>query len=616
MNLRSRFMTVLIGTLAVIAAITMFTACPPPTDPGGGDDPTSVTTVVSGTITDSITALPIEGVLATSGVLFASSNAAGEYALTVEHDGEFQLDLSKADYVSVTEAITTEAATLDRDFSLVYAGAETTVSGSVYFPDTEIPIDGAAVSVGTHTDTTDAAGTFSIGGVPLGSYDFAVTKSGFTTHVDTVDVLAPLQIDVELVGGPVHALTGTVTNSIAADVSGVSVVLLNPGGLASDILATTDGSGDYTLVNVPDGSRTVKFSATYYAVTDEAVTASDGATHNVVLDADPIGPPTLVAASASGSLARTISVMWTATPADTFAGVNVYRSTSAGGTYTKVNAGVETVAPYVDSFTGYGTYYYKLTALNIDDEESALTTNNESADSAVLEVISSAVMGGTNKLFLDNFWGDGGTQLLLYVHYDSLTPANNRVYIGNPTLAGTFLDGPLATDTPVGVAGSEGWYTDTDGIYVLGSDGTVYWHPMTADIGSPVVQSFSAPCANPRGLASEMRYRDLWYVTTNLYFLAPSENKIYNYSTYDSILEATYDFSPANLPAGDIDYHAGKILLAESGTNTIHILDLATETVEGTLPMPGVVAGMGWDGSPGEVYVATPGSQTVTLYRY
>ena len=56
----------------------------------------------------------------------------------------------------------------------------------------------------------------------------------------------------------------------------------------------------------------------------------------------------------------------------TVAGYNLYRSTTPGGNYTKVNATLITDNQYDDSSVAAGTtYYYVVTSVDADDDESA-----------------------------------------------------------------------------------------------------------------------------------------------------------------------------------------------------------------------------------------------------
>ena len=63
---------------------------------------------------------------------------------------------------------------------------------------------------------------------------------------------------------------------------------------------------------------------------------------------------------------------WTASSSSNIAGYNIYRSTTSGGSYTKLNTSPVVPTSYSDSTVQAGvTYYYVATAVNTDSIESA-----------------------------------------------------------------------------------------------------------------------------------------------------------------------------------------------------------------------------------------------------
>jgi fibronectin type 3 domain-containing protein len=56
-------------------------------------------------------------------------------------------------------------------------------------------------------------------------------------------------------------------------------------------------------------------------------------------------------------------------------GYNIYRSTSANGTYAKVNSALDANTAFTDNSVAAGqTYYYEATAVNSAGQESARST--------------------------------------------------------------------------------------------------------------------------------------------------------------------------------------------------------------------------------------------------
>jgi len=65
--------------------------------------------------------------------------------------------------------------------------------------------------------------------------------------------------------------------------------------------------------------------------------------------------------------------LWNSTP--DVAGYNVYRGTSASGSYTKLNSALDANTAYTDSSVAAGnTYYYAATSVNEEGLESALSS--------------------------------------------------------------------------------------------------------------------------------------------------------------------------------------------------------------------------------------------------
>src|SRR6185312_5469660 len=93
------------------------------------------------------------------------------------------------------------------------------------------------------------------------------------------------------------------------------------------------------------------------------------------------GPDTTAPAAVTGVSATAgtsgITIAWSASPAADLAGYNVYRSTSPGGTYTKVNTALLTGTSFNDPAAPQGAAsYYQVKAVD--------NSNNESAASATV----------------------------------------------------------------------------------------------------------------------------------------------------------------------------------------------------------------------------------------
>ncbi len=132
------------------------------------------------------------------------------------------------------------------------------------------------------TANTDPAGFYQFGTVIVGTYTMAYSAAGYGNDtVFNVSVAANGTTNVPdvLLTTPPGSITGTVSNS-DGPLAGASVTA-NPGAFNT----TTNGSGVYTLANLPPGSYTVTASASYHANGNEtvAVTSSNTTTQNFLL---------------------------------------------------------------------------------------------------------------------------------------------------------------------------------------------------------------------------------------------------------------------------------------------------------------------------------------------
>ncbi|MGH9470578.1 MAG: choice-of-anchor D domain-containing protein [Terriglobia bacterium] len=95
-----------------------------------------------------------------------------------------------------------------------------------------------------------------------------------------------------------------------------------------------------------------------------------GATGSVTVISNASNPTATVSVSATGDHSVTLS--WSASPTSGISGYNVYRGTSPGGPYTKLNASLVQTTAYSDDAIDAGqTYYYVTTAVAPQSVESA-----------------------------------------------------------------------------------------------------------------------------------------------------------------------------------------------------------------------------------------------------
>jgi fibronectin type 3 domain-containing protein len=102
-------------------------------------------------------------------------------------------------------------------------------------------------------------------------------------------------------------------------------------------------------------------------------TATGAASGSVTITSNATGSPATITLSGSGivSVPHTVSLSWTASTS-AVSGYNIYRSTTSGSSYTKLNTTLISPVSYTDSTVVNGkTYYYVTTGVDSTGAESA-----------------------------------------------------------------------------------------------------------------------------------------------------------------------------------------------------------------------------------------------------
>jgi hypothetical protein len=179
-------------------------------------------------------------------------------------------------------------------------------------------------------------------------------------------------------------------------------------------------------------------------------------------DTTPPAVPTGIAvASGDGEL----DVDWNANGESDLAGYNIYRSTSSGGTYTKLNGGVLGINAYIDpSVTNGTTYWYKVSAVDDSGNESALSGSASGTPQAAAAVWINEFHyddSGSDQNEGVEIAGTAGTSLAGWKIY--LYNGNNDQYYSTINLSG-------AIDNEGGTGYGARWFSKS-GIQNGGSDG-------------------------------------------------------------------------------------------------------------------------------------------------
>lgn len=235
-------------------------------DGGGGGGIT-----ISGRITDSAgTGIPDVEVLLTTG--FSSwttmTDAQGYYAFNNIEDGGYVLLPTKSDYefTPQTKSFMVSGSNLTFDFtgSTEDGGGPVievyTVSGRVVdtagrgIPDVEVAIENDDYD---DDIDTDEQGNYTLEDVPAGSYTMTAEKYKYSFTPDTISIdvdgnkTAEDFAGIPLGGENGYTVSGKVIDAGGAGMEGVFVNLAN---FVNQMEQYTDASGNYSIVNVPNGS--------------------------------------------------------------------------------------------------------------------------------------------------------------------------------------------------------------------------------------------------------------------------------------------------------------------------------------------------------------------------
>ncbi len=140
------------------------------------------------------------------------------------------------------------------------------VAGTVTDAATAAPIAGAGVSTSSGSTTTDAAGHYSLTGIPAGEAQVTVQAAGYATEVRHVAVTGGSTTTLDVALARPGNVSGVVTNA-DTDVPVAGVTVGYPGGIT-----LTDSAGQYSIAGLPAGAHEVTFAATGYATATRTVT--------------------------------------------------------------------------------------------------------------------------------------------------------------------------------------------------------------------------------------------------------------------------------------------------------------------------------------------------------
>jgi len=159
----------------------------------------------------------------------------------------------------------------------------------------------------------------------------------------------------------IYTISGAISPSSGG--SGSTLTLSGP----TTGSTTADGSGNYSFTGLANGTYVVSPTHSGYTFSPSRQTVTINGTNATGVN--------FIATQTSYSVA----LLWIAS-VSVVSGYNVYRGTTSGGPYTKINSSLITTLSYTDSsVTSGNTYYYVCTAVDLQGVESIYYSNQATA---------------------------------------------------------------------------------------------------------------------------------------------------------------------------------------------------------------------------------------------
>jgi hypothetical protein len=160
------------------------------------------------------------------------------------------------------------------------------VTGTVTDASTGQLIAGATVSIPRLQGTTGSDGSYTLSGLPAGSYQVSVSDYGYQTQTQAVTVTAGQATteNIQLTSTPHETVSGTVTSGTGTAWPLYAQVSWSDGNGHSGTVYTTPDTGQYSLSLLENGSYTLTVTPLYpgYQPTTQTVTvATSNVTQNI-----------------------------------------------------------------------------------------------------------------------------------------------------------------------------------------------------------------------------------------------------------------------------------------------------------------------------------------------
>ena len=413
------------GTATVGIAITQQYGSATITVTSGGSGVSGATVTVNGT--------GLSGTTDTNGQVTISNIPVGSYTFTA----------SKTGYTGATSASTAISnggtATVGIAITQQYGSATITVtSGGNEVSGATVTVDGTGLS-----GTTDTNGQVTISNIPVGSYTFTASKTGYTGATSASTAIS--NGGTATVGIAITQQFGSATITVTSGGSGVSGATVTVDG--TSLTGTTDTNGQVTIHSIPVGSHTFTASKTGYTGASSASTAiSNGGTAAVsIAITQQFGSATItVTSGGSGVSGATVMVDGTSLSGttDTNGQVTIHSIPVGSYTFTASKTGYVNATSASTGITNGGTTAVGIVIAQQYGSATITVTSGGSGVSGVTVTVDGIGLSGTT---------DTNGQVTIYsIPVGSYTfTATKTGYTGASSTSTAISDGATAT---VGIA--------------------------------------------------------------------------------------------------------------------------------------------------------------------
>ncbi len=315
-----------------------------------GSGGNGATVKLTGTSTATVTA-------SAAGAYSFTGLAKGSYTVTPSHTGFTFSPTSLPETIStanITGANFTATATAPQTFSITGTVSGSGASG------TTLSLSGTASA----TTTANASGVFTFTGLAKGTYAITPSHTGFTftpnSQSATIGTANVTGVNFTSNAAATFTISGTITP--ASSGSGATVTLSGSAAATT----TASSAGAYTFSGLANGNYTVTPSSSNFTFTP-------GSSAVTINGANKTGVNFTAAAKP-----HSVTLSWNPSTSSV-TGYNVYRSTTSGTGFTKINSSLVTTTSFEDTTVKASTTYFYVTT-------SVSSSGTESSDSNQVSV--------------------------------------------------------------------------------------------------------------------------------------------------------------------------------------------------------------------------------------